>query len=198
VGQGRPWTPLNFEIFSKKGCFLSFGGKNRISPFLAPLEKFRKYPLVVAPGKNPSTPMCTPINKIKWGVENQKLVKNTFPNHYVQMGFLIKLQRKPEQTTNSKIYFLAFFNRHMLQNFWIFWAMVTVWRLITTTALLYITSPNEFNFSSWVCAAICYVVLFFQYYIFRQSSCSSVPQTGMQTPVGQAMINSLVALVNWS
>jgi len=39
-------TPLDFEIFSKKGVF--------ISPLLTPLEKFWKNPLVPPPEKNPS------------------------------------------------------------------------------------------------------------------------------------------------
>jgi len=52
VGKGARFT-LDFEICSKKGCFLSFEWKNQISPLLAPpLEKCRKNPLVLPPRKN--------------------------------------------------------------------------------------------------------------------------------------------------
>jgi len=34
------------KFSAKKGCFLSFERENQISPLLAPLEKFRKTPLV--------------------------------------------------------------------------------------------------------------------------------------------------------
>ena len=56
VGRGdrEGWPHLDFEICSKKGCFLGFEGKHQISPFLPPLEKIRKNPQVALTGKNPS------------------------------------------------------------------------------------------------------------------------------------------------
>ena len=48
--------PLDFEIFCKKGCFLSFEWeKNKFHHFWPPpLEKFWKNPILSPPGKNPS------------------------------------------------------------------------------------------------------------------------------------------------
>jgi len=42
------------KFLAKKVVFFVFSGKNQISPLLAPLEKFRKNPVVAATGKNPS------------------------------------------------------------------------------------------------------------------------------------------------
>ena len=45
-------APLHFEFsLPKKVVFLVLRGENQISSFLAPLEKFRKNPLVVDPLK---------------------------------------------------------------------------------------------------------------------------------------------------
>jgi len=43
-GKREALAPLDFENFSKKGCFLSFEWEKQISPHLAPLEKFWKNP----------------------------------------------------------------------------------------------------------------------------------------------------------
>jgi len=55
MGVGRGAKPLlDFEIFSKKSCFLDFEWKKQIAPLLSPpgiiLEKSSSAP----PGKNPS------------------------------------------------------------------------------------------------------------------------------------------------
>jgi len=56
VGQGHP---LDFEKFSKKGCFLDFEcEKTNFTTFGPTLEKFWKNPLVLPPpGKILPTPM---------------------------------------------------------------------------------------------------------------------------------------------
>ena len=49
VGKG---DPLDFEIFNKEGCFLSFEWEiANFTTYGHPLEKFRKYPLVALPWK---------------------------------------------------------------------------------------------------------------------------------------------------
>jgi len=54
ASEGR-LAPLDFEIFSKKGCFLSFERqKSNFTTFGPPLEELRKNPLVVPYWKNPS------------------------------------------------------------------------------------------------------------------------------------------------
>ena len=57
VGRGGRGAkpPLDFENFSKKGCFLSFEWENQISPLLAPpCKNFGRIPWWPTPGKNPS------------------------------------------------------------------------------------------------------------------------------------------------
>jgi len=39
-GAGVALPPLDFEIFSKKGCFLILSGKKQISPPLPPRKNF--------------------------------------------------------------------------------------------------------------------------------------------------------------
>ena len=58
-GGGR--TPLDFENFSKKGVFLVSNGKSKISPLLAPLEKFWKNPLVPPLWKKSFRCPCSPL-----------------------------------------------------------------------------------------------------------------------------------------
>jgi len=51
-GQRGPWPPLYFEIFSKKGCFLSFEWeKTNFTTFGHSLDKIWKNPLVAPPWK---------------------------------------------------------------------------------------------------------------------------------------------------
>jgi len=60
VGRWGAWAPLDFENFSKKGCFLSFvvfleWEKTNFTTLWLPWTKFWKNPLVAPPpGKNPS------------------------------------------------------------------------------------------------------------------------------------------------
>jgi len=44
--RGGPCLPWILKFSAKKVVFLVSSGKNQISPLLAPLEKFRKNPLV--------------------------------------------------------------------------------------------------------------------------------------------------------
>jgi len=53
-GAGGLYLPWILKFLAKKVVFFVFSGKNQISPLLAPLEKFRKNPVVAATGKNPS------------------------------------------------------------------------------------------------------------------------------------------------
>jgi len=53
-GAGEAKAPLDFEIFSKKGCFLSFVWEKQISPLLTPSGKFLEKSPSAPPGKNPS------------------------------------------------------------------------------------------------------------------------------------------------
>jgi len=57
-GQGRAKPPLDFKIFSKKYCFLSFEReKSNFTTFCPPLERFRKNPLVAPLEQILPTPM---------------------------------------------------------------------------------------------------------------------------------------------
>jgi len=54
-GERGVLAPLYFEIpQQKKVVFLISSGKNQIYLLLAPLDKFKKNPLMPPPGKNPS------------------------------------------------------------------------------------------------------------------------------------------------
>jgi len=48
-GAGEPSRPLDFEIFSKKGCFFSFEWEKTNFTTFGPLEKFWKNPVVAHP-----------------------------------------------------------------------------------------------------------------------------------------------------
>jgi len=50
-GRGGSRHPLDFENFSKKGCFLSFKWEKQISQFWPLLEKFWEKSLVAPPWK---------------------------------------------------------------------------------------------------------------------------------------------------
>jgi len=58
MGVGRGGSgglgPLDFENFTKKGCFLSFEWEKQISPHLAPPGKILEKSPGASPGKNPA------------------------------------------------------------------------------------------------------------------------------------------------
>jgi len=55
ASKGGAWSPLDFEIFSKKKLFFQFRGvKSKFHHFWSPLEKFWKNPRVATPWKKPS------------------------------------------------------------------------------------------------------------------------------------------------
>jgi len=86
-GRGS-WSPLDFEIFSKrKVVFLVSGGKSNFTTFGPPLEKFRKNPRVLLLEKILLAPMPSAVLRVRVTTElspqNLRL-RATFPQDVSQ------------------------------------------------------------------------------------------------------------------
>jgi len=90
--------PLDFEIFSKKGCFLILSGIKQFSPLLShPLEKILKNSRAHPLEKILPTPMCTILQA------NTYYLIQRGPTSFNQ-GAIIQKRDKSRVTSNKMMY----------------------------------------------------------------------------------------------